>query len=395
MAFFGTLPKRRADAERAAYGPRPSGQVVWIHCPDPARLPVAETLATSLRAEGDPPAVLVTLPQGDIPAPAGLYVARMPTDAGDITAFLNHWRPDLLLWMEGDLHVPLLKAAKARAMPALLIDANADRLPNPRTNWPLRLQPAPTALFDRALANDGTTARRLIRDGLPAARVEVNDLLDSLPVALPFNAAERGDLAEELGTRPVWLAAGVTLAELPEVILAQRSALRSAHRLLLVLLPADPDDEATFAAALAAAGLCHTLRAESDHIDENTSVLLADSAVELGLWYRLASISFMGGTLRPDGQSRHPFEPAALGSAVLAGPNVQPYGGAYLRLERAGAARLLRTGEELARAIDQLLAPDKAAAMALAAWQVTTTGADGTNRVVDLIHHTLEQLSAQ
>ncbi|WP_273690771.1 3-deoxy-D-manno-octulosonic acid transferase [Ketogulonicigenium vulgare] len=402
MGLFSPLAKRRGTAAEATAPARPEGVLLWVHCPSAARLPIVASLAASLRADGEDLSILVTLPpvakdQITVPAPtarADFIITSQPVDAAEITAFLDHWSPDLLIWMEGDLHAPLLKATHLRGISALLVDAHSDRLPPLRANWPLRLNSSPTTLFDRALASDGATARRLIRDGLPPARVEVNGLLDSVPAALPYNEAERADMAADLGTRPVWLAAGVTLAELPEVILAQRSALRSAHRLLLVLLPADPKDEGAFAAALGAAELVYGLRAEDDSVDETSSVLLADSAIELGLWYRLASMTFMGGTLRPGGQSRHPFEPAALGSAVLAGPNVQPFGAAYLRLERAGGARLLRSGEELAATIDQLLAPDKTAKMALAAWQITTTGAEGTNRIVDLVKLYLERQGA-
>ncbi|NJN05900.1 MAG: hypothetical protein HC814_05345 [Rhodobacteraceae bacterium] len=101
-------------------------------------------------------------------------------------------------------------------------------------------------------------------------------------------------------------------------------------------------------------------------------------------------MTFLGGTVGP-GPSRHPFEVAALGSALLHGPALAPYEAAFLRLQSVGASRPLRTAGELGAAVVTLLSPDKAALQAHAAWEVISSGSDVVNRVVELMHDTLDK----
>ena len=102
----------------------------------------------------------------------------------------------------------------------------------------------------------------------------------------------------------------------------------------------------------------------------------------MGLWYRIASVSFVGGSLVEVG-GHNPFEPALLGSAILFGPHVRNFVDGYRRLSDAGAAVLVRSEAELAEALVATIAPDRAAAMAAAAWAACSEGAEVTDAVLD------------
>ena len=221
--------------------------------------------------------------------------------------------------------------------------------------------------------------------GFPADQIEVTGPLDPGAVVLPCNERERRDLAQTLGSRSVWCAAEVPMIELEQISAAHRQASRRAHRLLLILVPAVAADTAEMAQRLRDDGFVVACRSDGAEPDEATQIYLADGAAEMGLWYRLAPFSFMGGTLEGVG-GRHPYEPAGLGSAVLHGPNTAGHAPFYGRLASAGASRAVRSAADLGNAVEVLLAPDKAAAMAHAAWDVT-------NRVVELIRDRLDRLA--
>ena len=102
----------------------------------------------------------------------------------------------------------------------------------------------------------------------------------------------------------------------------------------------------------------------------------------MGLWYRIASVSFVGGSLVEVG-GHNPFEPALLGSAILFGPHVRNFVDGYRRLSDAGAAVLVRSEAELAEALVATIAPDRAAEMAAAAWAACSEGAEVTDAVLD------------
>jgi 3-deoxy-D-manno-octulosonic-acid transferase len=137
--------------------------------------------------------------------------------------------------------------------------------------------------------------------------------------------------------------------------------------------------------ALGDAGLRVARRAEGEEPGEGTQVFLADGPGEMGLWLRLAPLAFLGGTLPGGCGGRNPFEAAALGAALIHGPNLAPHGEAWGRLGASGASRRVADGAELGRAVEALLAPDRAARMAHAGWDVATKGAEVANRVADLI----------
>jgi 3-deoxy-D-manno-octulosonic-acid transferase len=74
----------------------------------------------------------------------------------------------------------------------------------------------------------------------------------------------------------------------------------------------------------------------------------------MGLWFRLAPVSFVGGSIAPRG-GHNPFEPAALGSAILTGPSVENFRPAYDALLRAGGAVSVGDAALLAEVAARLL----------------------------------------
>ena len=98
----------------------------------------------------------------------------------------------------------------------------------------------------------------------------------------------------------------------------------------------------------------------------------------------------MGGSLEPIG-GHNPFEPAALGSVILHGPYVSNFVDIFQRLAESRASRLVSSPESLAEAVNDLLNPDRAAAMAHAAWEVCSAGAEVTDRALDMLFDHLDR----
>ncbi|MEO1790348.1 MAG: 3-deoxy-D-manno-octulosonic acid transferase, partial [Pseudomonadota bacterium] len=108
-------------------------------------------------------------------------------------------------------------------------------------------------------------------------------------------------------------------------------------------------------------------------------------------WYRLAPITFVGNTLSEPGGGHDPYEPAALGSAVVHGPNIGPHEAVFSRMNAVGAARRVGDANALGVAVSELLSPDKAAEMAHRAWQISSEGAEVSDRAMELVAEALEK----
>ncbi|NIZ10534.1 3-deoxy-D-manno-octulosonic acid transferase [Pseudooceanicola sp. HF7] len=397
MARGGGLARalsRRGSEPRGGGKPdhRPEGLLVWLVVPDPDRQPAAELLAElmieRIAGDGGEVSVLISLSGSPLPGPddPNLQYAPIPAEENaEIDAFLSHWQPDLVVWFNGHLRHMLLSALRRMDLPVLLAGAEESAITEPR--WSLRTGQARRALggFTAIHAATAAAARRLQRLGASGESMRVSAPLQEGGIALPCDDADRDELSAHLAGRPLWLAAMVYPGELAHVLDAQRRASRMAHRLLLVVVPDNPEDSDAMARQLDREGWRYQRWSDGDYPREDCQVLLADTRGEMGLWYRLCPVTFMAGSLLRGMKGHDPFEPAAHGSAIIYGPYVARHLPAYTRLSQAGAARIVRDSEGLQTAVSLLLAPDQAAGMASAAWTVSTEGAEATDRVVDWV----------
>lgn len=386
LQLYNLAARSRAVAP-ASWPERPRGRLVWLHLPEATPAGGMAALAARFADEDGHP-VLLTAPPGVIAtAPEGVTLCDPPEDTPRaMQAFLDHWRPEAILFSGAEVRPATVQAAQARGMPMALIEAATPHLPAGRSNWfPGVLKQALAAMQD-ILVVDDAAARAFRKLDLPHV---VTGRMEEPSAALPCNEAEREALARLVATRPVWLAAGVPESEEAVVIAAHRAALPLAHRLLLILVPQDPARSAPLAAGLERdESWIVASRAAEEEPDPDVELFIADSA-EMGLWYRLAPVCYLGGSLLGDGAACNPLHPAALGAAVIHGPQVGAFGATFARLAGAGASRPLANPADLAEALAELLAPDRAAQLARAAWAVTTEGVEVTDRAVTLLRRLL------
>ena len=309
-----------------------------------------------------------------------------------VAAFFDHWRPDLGIWTEGTLRPVLLHAAASRGLPMILVDGVAPKLPAGR--WWMRILPRMALPFRHILVRTPEAQRAFQRANYRPDLIRVTGSLEEPSHTLPGNEAERAALSKRFGTRPIWLAVGLPEVEDVAVLHAHLNAMRMTHRLLLIIVPEMPARGHIMAEQITRDfGLEVALRSRDEEPDEDVQVYIADTEGELGLWYRLAPITWIGGTLEGAGPSRHPFEAAALGSAILHGLRTAPEAQAFEKLRTSGASRVVPASEDLGDAVADLLAADRCARLAQKAWEVASDGVEATDHVVALCTEILDEVA--
>jgi 3-deoxy-D-manno-octulosonic-acid transferase len=386
---------RRASGSERAFPDRPEGPLLWAHAADPDRIPALIQIAERAAAQRPGLSMLLTQSPG-APCPdriaSCVLLQTVPDEtSADCRTFLAHWRPDICIWHTGHLRPTLLSTARQDRIPMILVDAAENALQDSRMPWARRSERAALLGFQKIFAQSANTGRRLARMGVPPDQISVTGSLQEGGAALGYNESDHEHLSEVLVTRPVWLAAMIQPDEFPIVAEAHRQAIRAAHRLMMILVPDRPEHGDGMVASLDDQGLRYVRWSEGGVPGETTQVLVADTHGEMGLWYRLAPVTFMGSSLTAGHGGRDPYEPAALGSAILYGPNVSHHAGAYARFSRAGAARPVRDAATLSAGVLRLNAPDQAAAMAQAAWEVATEGAEVTDKVLETVEEILDR----
>lgn len=390
LYLYATARRARPGGQAAPAGvaERPPGPLIWM--PLPAGIPpgLPELIAHLQEVPGADrtvPEMLVTLAGGAAPSlpPDVLVTSAPPQTLPDIRRFLDRWRPDLVVLTGDSLPAALIHEARRAGIAVQWIDAAP-----PRPGHPKRFPGVLRALLQSLsliVARDREAARALRRLGAPDSRIEIAGTLHEEPIVLPHVEAEREALATLLRARPVWLVAGLPEAEENLVLEAHRAALRKAHRLLLIAVPHDPARAEGLRVKMEIAqGWSVASRSSDEEPDEEVQAYIADTEGEMGLWYRLAPITYMGGSLS-SGARRSPLEPAALGSAIVHGPEHGPHGATFVRLAEARATRPVLSPPELGRAVAELIAPDRAAALAHNAWEASTAGAEATDRLAAMI----------
>ena len=154
--------------------------------------------------------------------------------------------------------------------------------------------------------------------------------------------------------RPVVVAASTHPGEEEILTETHRTLAGYFPKLLTVIVPRHPDRGEAIARMIAAAGLTPTLRSHEDLPTATTDIYVADTMGELGLFYRLAPIVFMGGSLVEHG-GQNPIEAIKLGASIVHGPHVFNFADVYEALDSARGARRADTQEMLVNQIGQLL----------------------------------------
>jgi 3-deoxy-D-manno-octulosonic-acid transferase len=343
---------------------RPEGTLIWIHGAS-----VGETLAAlPLLAVLLTPGRHALVTSGTVTS-AKLMAERLPPGAIhqfvpiDTPAagrnFLDHWRPDVGLFVDSDLWPNLLMSAVERKIPLALVNARISA--RSAEGWKRAPQTAQALLsaFDGILAIDPEVAARFSSLGARDVRVTGSLKADAPP--LPADAKKLEALQNAIGTRPIFLASSTHAGE-DETLLPAQDVLRKSHPdLLTIVVPRHPDRGEEIAMLCGSRPVKR--RAKGELPDDSTAIYVADTMGELGLFYRLAKIAFMGGSLIAHG-GQNPLEPARLDCAVMAGPHTDNFTAAYDAIfEAQGSGRVVTSADIAALAHRVLSEPSTAAAM--------------------------------
>lgn len=359
----GRIAERRGEASL----PRPAGPLIWVHGASVGEILAVVPLIGRLRAQGL--AVLVT--SGTVSSaalagerlPEGVLHQFIPLDAPRFVArFLDHWRPDLALFVESDLWPNLILGCARRKLPMVLVNGRLSERSARRWRLAAAAIAALLGRFDLCLAQSPANAERLLRLGAGRVTSTGNLKLDVPPPPVDRTALAR--LRALVAPREVIAAASTHPGEEAAVIAAHRRLRTAVPRLLTVIAPRHPQRGPAIAAMIEQQGLAAGLRSRGELPGPNIDIYVADTMGELGLLYRIAPIVFIGGSLASHG-GQNPIEAVRLGAAILHGPNVWNFAEIYGTIDQARGAELVADADALVARIGAWLA-DPAARSAAA-----------------------------
>ncbi len=342
-------PARIAERRGEPGAPRPAGPLVWVHGASVGEFVAALPLVERIRERGF--TILITTCTVTSAAlaekrlPAGALHQFIPLDMPSfITRFLDHWHPDLALFVESDLWPNIILSASARRIPMILINGRMSE--HSYRRWRHFPKTIETLLrrFELCLVRSSDDAERFGALGAPRISIAGNLKFDA--PALPADERKLAALIGATRGRTVVVAASTHPGEETVIIDVHHRLKITYPDLLTIIAPRHPHRGPAVAEIAAAAHLRSGLRSRAEPPAEGIDIYICDTLGELGLIYQLAPIVFMGGSLVRHG-GQNPIEAIKLGAAVLHGPHIANFREIYEELDRRGAAQLVTDASQL------------------------------------------------
>ncbi|MFK5980356.1 MAG: lipid IV(A) 3-deoxy-D-manno-octulosonic acid transferase [Rhizobiaceae bacterium] len=336
---------------------KPKGPIVWFHAASVGEALAVIPLIQRVNKLGINSVITTgTVTSAEIVKnrlPKGAFHQYVPLDLKPaVKRFLDHWKPDLSVFTESEIWPMTVLELGARRIPQVLVNARmSDRS---FARWKKAL-PLAGALFDyysHVIAQSEIDAERFRILGARPVVVSGNLKVDTEPLPVVGDELER--VSKLINGRPCWVAASTHKGEEKIACEVHTTIADRIPDLLTIIVPRHPDRADDIAAEMKEAGLKVARRSHSEEIKPDTQIYLGDTIGEMGLYFRLASVAFIGRSLVGTG-GQNPLEPAMIGTAIISGKHVHNFRDAYRNLVKSGGVRMVGDEKMLADNVEYLL----------------------------------------
>lgn len=336
---------------------RPDGKLTWIHAASVGEslsvLPIIEML---LKERPDTHILITT---GTVTS-AKLLASKLPKNAIHqyvpvdvscyIARFLKHWRPDLAILVESELWPNLINKT-AKYCKLIMVNGRISNRSFKKWQKYPDLVKLLLSNFTICMAQSQQDADHLNRLGAPNVKYLGNIKYDA--PELEYNQEKLKALQAAIGQRKVFLAASTHSDEEVNIAKCHINLKQNFSDLLTIIIPRHPSRANEINQSIQNLKLATAVRSNSIEITDSTDIYIADTMGELGLFYRLTDIVFVGGSLVKHGGQNF-LEPARLGAAVIVGPHTFNFTEIRTEFEKHEAIITVNNYDELGQAVDKL-----------------------------------------
>ena len=339
--------------------PRPEGKLFWLHGASVGESVSMLPLINKILETYPDAHVMVTtgtVTSADVMQkrlPDRAFHQFIPIDNPVFTnRFVKYWQPDVVLWFESEFWPAMLSSISKRNIPLILINGRISNKTFKRWQQFDFICKELLDCFTMCLGQSEEDAYRLRTLGAKDAICLGNIKYAGLP--LPIDEKVKKDLQKKISSRPLWLISSTHDDEEIRIAKAHKKLKEKYPDLLMIVAPRHPNRGAEIAELIEKSNLKVALRSKGDKLTNDIDVYIADTIGEMGLWYELSKIVFVGGSLIPHGGQNF-IEPSRVRDAVIVGPHMHNFTEAMSRARKADAIMQIENIEELEHLVDELL----------------------------------------
>ena len=352
------IPARTQERFGSPTIAHPQTPIIWIHAASNGESLSALPLIHKLTNLPSKPTILITTMTVTAAQLIQTRCAGMPVIHQFIpydhplwvSRFHAYWQPDMAIWIESEIWPNHINTLKKYNVPAVLMNARLSD--NSLKNWSKAKAWFQSILssFDVILAQTERDKNNLENLEIPHVQV-LGNLKDFAP-ALPHNQTDAEILKQAIGNRPTVLFASTHAPEEEMAIRIHDKLKKDYPNLLSIIVPRHPKRGGEIADMAE-----HTVRrANGDAIIDTTEFYIADTLGELGLFYRLCPIAFVGNSMgtKPGG-GHNLLEPAWFNCAILSGDDLHNFSTQAKEMPKEKACAIVKTEAALLKKIKDLL----------------------------------------
>ncbi|MDX1948918.1 MAG: 3-deoxy-D-manno-octulosonic acid transferase [Rickettsiales bacterium] len=278
----------------------------------------------------------------------------IPVDTYDsVHRFLSHWQPNLAIWVESELWPNLIIETKKSNCELLLI--NGRMSDESFRKWKNNLEFAEKIISNFSLCLVQTEDDKFKYNDIGSPKTIIAGNLKYEAPTLPSNPEALGNLILQIGNRNIWLCASTHIGE-EEIIIEAHKKLQEVYPdILTIIMPRHPKRARDIEKLISNSNLKFATRSKNQKIKPETDIYLADTIGEVGVFYRVANIVFMGGSLITHG-GQNPLEAARLGCAIISGKNYFNFQEVYTEMKIKKAVILVKDSEAIFQNVKNLIA---------------------------------------
>ena len=309
--------------------PRPQGKLYWMHGASVGESVSMLPLIDKLLNEDPNLSILVTT--GTLTS-AEIMAKRLPKRAFhqfipfDVPAFakklIKHFKPDAVMWFESELWPSLLSEIKKAKIPLILVNGRISDKSFETWKKFKFVSKELLSCFSLCLGQSEQDKNRLILLGAPKTACVGNLKFAGMP--LPVDENKLNVLKQQIGSRPVFLLSSTHNDEEERFALYLPWLKENIQDVLTIVAPRHPNRGDDIVRMYRCRNFNVAQRSREEDITPETDIYVADTIGEMGLWYALAAVSFIGGSIIPHGGQNF-MEAARDKNAVLVGPNMQNF----------------------------------------------------------------------
>ena len=338
---------------------RPEGKLIWLHGASVGESLSMLPLINKLLESYPDSHVMVTT--GTVTS-AEVMEKRLPERAfhqyipidnpAFVTRFIRHWQPDLVLWFESDLWPALLSGIKRKNIPLILVNGRISNKSFKRWQQFDFISKELLDCFTFCLGQSEEDAYRLRVLGAKNSMCLGN--LKYAGINPPVDPDKKAEIEKQINGRPLWVVSSTHHDEELKIGRFLKNTNTEIPGLLTLIAPRHPNRGPEIQEQLNGLGLKTALRSKGEKISPDTNVYIADTIGEVGIWYDLSPIVFIGGSLIPHGGQNF-MEPSRFRDAVIVGPYMHNFTDAMNRAKKADAVIQVNDAAELENMLLQLL----------------------------------------